>query len=117
LGETSLAKEVSTNGNAFREHADSIFANTEGQPDTRGLERGDTDTRHTWQGKTGFVINPLGPGIYTRPSLRLLYGLQYSNQNNAFGNTFVESVDQYNEFGNVERHWHQVLALETEAWF
>lgn len=117
LGETSLAKEVSTNGNAFREHPDSIFENIDGTPNTRGLEMGDTDTRHTWQGKTGFVLNPLGPGIYTRPSLRLLYGIQYSNQNNAFGNSFVESVDQYNDFGNVERHWHQVLALETEAWF
>jgi hypothetical protein len=117
LGETSLARERSRNGNAYREHADSIFANTEGRPDSRGLESGDTDTRHTWQGKTGFVFNPLGPGIYTRPSLRLLYGAQYSNQNNAFGNSFVENIDQYNEFGNVERHWHHLVALETEAWF
>jgi hypothetical protein len=117
LAETSIAEEVSTNGNAYREHADSIFENTETVADARGLEFGDTDTRTTWQGKTGLVLNPLGPGIYTRPSLRLLYGVQYSNQNNAFGNRFVETLDQYNEFGNVERHWHHVVALETEAWF
>jgi lysozyme family protein len=117
LVESSLAEEVSTNGNAYREHADSIFANTASVPDSRGLEVGDTDTRYTWQGKTGVVLSPLGPGIYTRPSLRLLYGAQYSNQNNAFGNSFVETLDQYNEFGNVERHWHHVISLETEAWF
>ncbi|MDG1479785.1 MAG: hypothetical protein P8R54_09345 [Myxococcota bacterium] len=117
LAETSIAEEVSTNGNAYREHADSIFENTGTVSDARGLEMGDTDTRTTWQGKTGLVLNPMGPGIYTRPSLRLLYGTQYSNQNNAFGNSFVETLDQYNEFGNVERHWHHVIALETEAWF
>lgn len=117
LTETSIAKEFSENGNMYREHADSIFQNTAGQPDTRGLEMGDTDTRYTWQGKAGVILNPLGRGIYTRPSLRFLYGLQYSNQNNAFGNSFVETIDQYNEFGNVERHWHQVLAIETEVWF
>ena len=117
LMESAVAEERSLNGNAYREHADSIFANTGGVPDSRGLEYGDTDTRYTWQGKAGLVLNPLGRGIYNRPSLRLLYGLQYSNQNNAFGNSFVEDLDQYNEFGNVERHWHQVIALETEAWF
>ncbi len=117
LTETSIAKEVSTNGNQWREHADSLFANTGGYANTRGLENGDTDTRYTWQGKAGLVLNPLGKGIYSRPSLRFLYGAQYSNQNNAFGNSFVETIDQYNAFGNVERHWHHVLSLETEAWF
>ncbi|MCB9766343.1 MAG: hypothetical protein H6739_41595 [Alphaproteobacteria bacterium] len=117
LGETSFAQEYSRNGNAWREHYDSMFANTGGVPDSRGLEYGDTDTRSTWQGKTGFVFNPLGPGVYVRPSLRLLYGAQYSNQNNAFGNSFVDDLDQFNEFGNVERHWHHVISLETEAWF
>lgn len=117
LTESSIAKEVSENGNTFREHKDSIFANTGGQPDTRGLETGDTDTRITWQGKAGVVLNPLGPGVYSRPSLRFLYGVQHSNQNNAFGNAFVETVDQYNFFGNVEQHWHQVVSLEAEAWF
>jgi hypothetical protein len=63
------------------------------------------------------VLNPLGPGMYVRPSLRLLYGVQYSTQNNAFGNSFVETLDQYNDFGNVERHWHSVVAIEAEAWF
>ncbi len=117
LIESSLAREISTNGNTYRNHQDSIFENDAGASDPRGLEYGDSDTRDTWQGKAGFVLNPLGPGIYTRPSLRLLYGLQHSTQNNAFGNSFVEDLDQYNEFGNVERHWHHVLALETEVWF
>ncbi len=117
LAEGSAARERSTEGNAYREHADSIFAGTGGVPDTEGLEMGDTDTRHTFQGKIGLVLNPLGPGVFVRPSLRILYGIQYSNVNNAFGNSFVESVDQFNEFGNVERHLHHVLALETEVWF
>ena len=97
--------------------ADSIFRNDDSNPDARGLENGDTDQRITWQGKGGFVFNPMGRGIFNRPSLRILYGAQHSNQNNAFGNRFVENLDQYNEFGNVERHWHQLIALEMEAWF
>ena len=117
LAETSLANEVSDNGNAYRLHVDSIFASTDGIADSQGLEYGDSDARLTWQGKAGVVLNPLGPGVYVRPSLRLLYGLQYSTQNNAYGNSFVETLDQYNEFGNVERHWHHVIALEAEAWF
>jgi len=117
LLEGSLAQEVSHNGNTFRDHKDSLFASTDGAADSVGLEYGDDDTRVTVQGKGGVVLNPLGPGIYTRPSLRLLYGVQYSTQNNAFGNSFVDSLDQYNDFGNVERHWHNVLALEAEAWF
>ena len=117
LLENAVAREWSRNGNAFREHADSIFSNTDGRPDTRGLENGDSDTRKTWQGKGGVVLNPLGPGIFVRPSLRLLYGVQYSSQNNAFGNAFVETVDQANAFGNVEQHWHHLAAIEAEAWF
>jgi hypothetical protein len=117
LLESSLAKESSRNGNNFREHSDSIFQNSDGFPDSRGLEMGDTDTRITWQGKGGFVLNPLGIGLFSRPSLRILYGAQHSNQNNAFGNQFVENLDQYNEFGNVEQHWHHVIAMETEVWF
>ena len=117
LLETSLAREFSRNGRAYREHADSIFANTEGRPDTRGLEYGDSDTRNTWQAKGGVVLNPLGRGIYSRPSLRALYGVQHSNQNNAFGNSFVETLDQYNDFEAVEQHWHHMLSLEAEVWF
>lgn len=117
LVESSVAREWSRNGNVYREHADSIFSNTDGRPDARGLETGDTDTRRTWQGKAGVVLNPLGPGVFVRPSLRLLYGVQYSNQNNAFGNAFVDTVDQYNDFGTVERHWHQLGAVEAEVWF
>ena len=117
LMETAFATEVSTNGNFVREHEDSIFANAEGIANTRGLEYGDADTRNTWQGKAGFVFNPLGPGIYSRPSLRLLYGVQKSNQNNAFSNQFITSLDQYSAFGTVEQHWHHMLALEAEAWF
>lgn len=117
LAEGVVAREVSTNGNAFRNHADSIFRNTGGTPDTRGLEYGDANTRDTIQGKTGFVLNPVGPGVFSRPSLRVLYGAQWSSQNNAFGNDFVETVDQQNAFGNVERHVHHLVSLETEVWF
>jgi hypothetical protein len=117
LMEGSLAHEFSKNGNQWREHADSIFENTGGLADSRGLEMGDTDTRVTVQAKGGLVLSPQGVGIYSRPSLRLLYGVQHSNMNNAYGNSFVEDLDQYNQFGNVERHWHHVIALETEAWF
>jgi hypothetical protein len=117
LVENALAKERSKNGNLFREHADSLFANTGGVPDNRGLEIGDSAERNTWQGKFGFVINPTGPGIYARPSMRLLYGLQRSNQNNAFGNAFVESLRQYDDFDNVEQHLHHMVAAEAEVWF
>jgi len=117
LAETSYAVEKSTQGNLFRDHFDSVFASEDGRPDTRGLERGDDDTRTTWQGKAGLVLNPLGPGLFTRPSLRILYGVQHSSQNAAFGNSFVESLDQFNYFGGTEQHWHHLLALEVEAWF
>jgi hypothetical protein len=117
LVENSLAREVSLNGNLFRERQTSVFANTGGVPDTRGLEFGDTDTRETWQFKAGVVLNPTGRGIYSRPSLRLLYGLQRSNQHAAFGSAFVESLDQFNQFRGPERHWHSLVAIEAEGWF
>ena len=117
VAEGSVAREVSTNGNRYRNSVDSIFVSSGGQTDSRGLEYGDSDTRDTLQGKGGVVLNPLGPGVYVRPSLRILYGVQYSTQNNAFGNSFVETLDQYNDFGNQERHLHHVVAVETEAWF
>jgi hypothetical protein len=117
LAEGSVAREISHNGNAYRNHMDSIFENTGGSPDAEGLEYGDSDQRDTVQAKAGVVLNPLGPGIYTRPSLRLLYGLQHSTQNNAYGNSFVDTLDEYDDFGNVERHLHHVVALEAEAWF
>ena len=69
LVESSIAREFSRNGNAFREHVDSVLSNTDGNPDIRGFENGDTDTRITWQGKGGLVLNPAGIGIFTRPSL------------------------------------------------
>lgn len=117
LIESSAAREISRNGNRYRNHFDSLFENTAGAADSEGLEHGDSAERLTWQGKGGVVLNPLGPGIYARPSLRVLYGAQYSTQDNAFGNSFVETLADYNAFGNVERHWHHVLALEAEAWF
>ncbi len=117
LAETSIAREKSNNGNLYRGHKDSVFASTAGIGDARGLEYGDLDTRKTWQGKFGWVLNPLGFGVYTRPSLRLLYGVQHSNQNNAFGNSFIDSLDDFNIFPNQEQHWHHLLALEAEAWF
>ncbi|MEE2828637.1 MAG: hypothetical protein VX498_05590 [Myxococcota bacterium] len=117
LVEGSFAIEQSRNGNSWRNHGDSIFVSTGGLADADGLEYGDADERRTGQVKAGFVLNPTGPGIYTRPSLRILYGLQYSTQNQAYGNSFVESLSQFNEFGSWESHWHHVLALEAEAWF
>ena len=60
---------------------------------------------------------PSRPGIWSRPTLRVLYGAQWSSENNAFSNHFVDTLDQYNEFGNVDRHWHHLLSLEAEAWF
>ncbi len=64
------------------------------------------------------MLNPSGFGIYTRPSLRLIWGLQYSNVHNAFSNSFVTSLDQFNEFRETsDRHWHSVIALEAEGWF
>lgn len=117
LAETSLAREESENGNLFRNHVDSVFESTGGIADPRGLEFGDSDTRDTWQGKIGWVLSPLGTGIYTRPSLRVLYGVQHSTQNNAFGNSFVDSLDDFSDFPNDERHWHHVVALEAETWF
>lgn len=117
LVEGSLAREWSRNGNAYRQYADSIFKNTDGQPNTRGLEFGDSDTRDTFQLKLGPVLQPRGRGIWTRPSLRALYGLQVSNQNNAFGNAFVDSIDQYNDFQPVEQHLHHLVSLDAEVWF
>ncbi|OGQ90862.1 MAG: hypothetical protein A2289_06640 [Deltaproteobacteria bacterium RIFOXYA12_FULL_58_15] len=111
-------REESDNGRLWREHYDSIFANTNGSTDSRGLENGDTDARFTWQIKSGIVVNPLGPGIYTRPSLRILYGLQYSNVHNAFGNNFASSLDQNDQFPEREdHHWRSVIAIEGEGWF
>lgn len=117
LAETSVASEKSTNGNQYRAHFNSVFESTDGIGDPRGLEFGDLDTRKTWQGKIGWVLNPMGFGVYSRPSLRLLYGVQYSNQNNAFGNNFIDTLDDFNVFPNQEEHWHHLLALEAEAWF
>ncbi len=117
LIEGSLAKESSTNGNQYRDHSDSIFDSSDGVSDSRGLEYGDASERRTAQGKVGVVLNPSGIGIFARPSLRLLYGGQWSSQSNAFGNSFVENLDQYNSFGNVERHWHHMVSAETEVWF
>lgn len=117
LLETSYAVERSTNGNTYRNHADSLFKSEDGRADADGLEFGDADTRLTWQGKTGLVLNPLGTGIYNRPSLRVLYGVQHSTQNNAFGNAFVETQDQFDDFDPVERHLHHLVSLETEVWF
>lgn len=117
LAESAVAQEKSALGNVYRTHYDSIFRNSGGVPDAQGLEYGDSDTRYTWQLKVGPVLNPTGVGIFTRPSLRLLYGVQYSSQQAAYGNAFVDSLDQYNVFTGTESHWHHVLAIEAEAWF
>lgn len=118
LVENSLAREESLQGNLWRTHYDSVFASTGGQANTQGLEFGDTAQRDTWQFKAGLVINPSGMGIFTRPSLRILYGLQLSNVHNAFGNNFSSSLEQFDLFQETEdRHLHQVVAIEAETWF
>ena len=123
LAETSFAQEKSLNGNLWRESAGSVWNNDNSIVNNRGLEYGDLDTRNTWQGKIGFVINPAGYGIFSRPSLRLLYGVQYSNMHNAFDNSNVETQSQSNEFYGddfksiPENHWHHVISIEAEAWF
>jgi hypothetical protein len=117
LLESSLAREISLNGNFYRSAADSVFRSTNGQSDSRGLEFGDLDTRETFQIKGGPVLSPLGMGVFTRPQFRLLYGAQLSNQNNAFGNAFVDSLSDFNDFGTQEQYWHHVVSLEVEAWF
>ena len=118
LGETSLAREHSLQGNLWRAHYSSIFTSTKGLANSDRLEFGDLDTRDTWQLKAGFVLNPTGTGIFTRPSLRLLYGLQWSNMHNAFGSGFVQTLDQFNVFAEqADRRWHQVISLEAETWF
>lgn len=117
LVESSIAREHSLNGNLWREHVDSVFTSTDGLSNNRGLQFGDTDTRNTWQGKAGFIFSPAGRGLWTRPAIRLLYGTQYSNQQEAFGNSFNANLSQYNYFPDVERHWHHVVALEAEGWF
>jgi hypothetical protein len=117
LLESSVAQEQSTNGNMYRNHADSIFQSEDGRMNTEGLEFGDADTRNTVQLKLGPVLQPTGRGIFNRPSFRLLYGLQHSSQNNAFGNSFVQTQDEFDDFDVVEQHYHHVIALEVETWF
>ena len=123
LVETSFAQEKSLNGNLWQKHVGSIGASIKGQADPRGLEYGDLDTRNTWQGKVGLVLSPGGAGIFARPSLRLLYGVQYSNVQNAFENTNVTEFNAQNEFFRngfddiSDNHWHHILSIEAEAWF
>ncbi len=117
LLESSIAQEKSKNGNLYRQHVNSIFASAGGASDTRGLEFGDSAVRNTWQLKAGVVLNPTGIGVYARPSLRLLYGVQYSSQQAAFGNGFSESLAEFNDFPGIERHWHHMISLEAEGWF
>lgn len=117
LAEGVWAQERSKNGNLYRQHYDSIFKGTGGVADSRGLEFGDSPTRMTVQGKFGLVLNPSGYGIFARPSLRLLYGIQYSTQQAAFGNGFTETLDQYSQFAGTEMHLHHLVSLEAEGWF
>ena len=127
LAETSFAQEHSLNGNLWRSNPGAIWGNNGGIVDSRGSkytnEYGDLDTRNTWQGKLGVVLSPGGTGIFARPSLRLMYGVQYSNMHNAFENSSVETQSESNEFYRddfasiPERHWHHVISIEAEAWF
>jgi hypothetical protein len=117
LGEGSLASETSTNGRRWRASARSIEAGTGGMSDSRGLEFGDLETRITKQIKGGLLFSPKGKGLFARPLIRLLYGLQHSNENNAFGNAFETRESNENTFSPVQRHLHHLIALEAEAWF
>ena len=123
LAETSFAQEHSLQGNLWRANADSMGSNDALIANSRGLEFGDLDTRNTWQGKLGLVLNPGGAGIFARPSLRLMYGVQYSNMHNAFPNSNVDALDMGNEFYREDfksiptHHWHHVISIEAEAWF
>lgn len=123
LAETSFAQEKSLNGNLWKKSARSIDRSANGFADNDGLEFGDLQTRNTWQGKAGLVINPGGSGIFARPSLRLMYGVQYSNMHNAFPNNYVETLDDNNLFFKndlnsiKDRHWHHIISIEAEAWF
>ncbi len=118
LVEGSLAYEQSLQGNLFRGSYDSIFRSANGLPDARGLEFGDQNVRTTVQGKGGVVLNPTGPGIYTRPSIRILYGVQYSTMHAAFGNAFVTQLDQFDVFKPTATiAWHHLISLESEGWF
>lgn len=118
LLENAISQETSLNGNLYRTTFESIFQNSGGVPDTRGLEFGDSSVRRAWQLKTGIVLNPTGTGIYTRPSIRLLYGFQLSNQHAAFGNAFVERLDQFDAFKPTgTMNWHHLVSLESEGWF
>ena len=59
-----------------------------------------------------------GFGIYARPSIRLLYGFQLSSQHAAFGNAFVERLDQFDAFKPTgTMSWHHLVSLESEGWF
>jgi len=118
LLESSVAEEHSLDGNLFRDHVDSLFQNDgTGVEDPLGLQYGDSAYRDTWQGKVGVVFNPKGTGIYTRPSLRILYGLQYSTAQDAFQSGYVNNLNQYNQFVGPEQHWHSVLGADLEGWF
>lgn len=118
LAEGVIAKETSHNGNRYRNHEDSVFRTDDGRTNVAdGLQFGDADVRDTTQGKIGFVLNPAGAGIFNRPSLRVLYGVQWSSQNNAFGNSFATSLDDDNYYGTREQHVHHVIGFEAEAWF
>jgi len=118
LLENSISHERSLNGNLFRTQFDSIFENDDGVANSLGYGFGDSAVRNNWQLKTGIVLNPTGFGIYARPSIRLLYGLQLSNQHAAFSNAFAQRLDQFDAFmptGTIS--WHHLVSLESEGWF
>lgn len=67
--------------------------------------------------KVDIATHSNGPGIFNRPSLGLLCGLQCSSQNQAWGRAFSNSLERYNIFSGTESHRHSVFAIEAEAWF
>lgn len=118
LLEVSYTTEVSTLGNLYREHFDSIESSTGGSPDNRGLEYGETNMRNTLQVKLGPVLNPNGRGIYNRPTIRLLFGVQLSNVHAAFPNNYVPALNSNNVFNyGKDVNEHYMVSLEVEHWW
>ena len=97
---------TTTKGGKVIEQA-TITTDPSKQPKTIDL----TVTQGEAKGKTGL-------GIYARPSIRLMYGAQYSTMHAAFGNGFSTSNDQFDQFPvGPERHWHHLISIESEGWF
>ena len=111
-GHTTLAtihKAMEARARAFGIRLESFQSNHEGELIDRVQSAREQDVRF-------IIINPAGYGIFTRPSLRVLYGVQHSNMHDAFGNSFVQTLNQFNQFRETgDRHWHHVVGRFTHG--